>query len=114
MKTKKPQLTISLLASDRPIELRRCLDSLRPITDALSCELILIDTSKNPNVNALLREYTEQVYEFEWCNDFAKARNEGLKRAQGEWFLYLDDDEWFVETDELISFFRSGEYKDYG
>ena len=114
MTTMKPQLTISLLASDRPTELRRCLESLRPITEALSCELILIDTSKNPMVNALLKEYTAQVYEFEWCRDFAKARNEGMKRAQGEWFMYLDDDEWFVESDVLIEFFRSGEYKEYG
>lgn len=110
----KPQLTISLLASNRPDTLRRCLDSLRPILEAIPSELILIDTSKNPVVHELLLEYTDQVYEFEWCKDFAKARNEGLTRAKGEWFLYLDDDEWFVEIDAIIDFFRSGEYKQYG
>lgn len=91
----------------------RCLDSLRPIMDAIQCELILTDTSKNPKIHKLLLEYTDQVYEFEWCNDFAKARNLGLKKANGEWFMFLDDDEWFVETDELITFFQSGEYKNY-
>lgn len=115
MDMKKPQVTISLLASDRPLQdLRRCLDSLQPIREALPCELILIDTSKNPEIHAILLEYSESVYEFEWCKDFAKARNEGLKRAKGEWFLFLDDDEWFVETEELIQFFQSGEYKQYG
>lgn len=114
MVTKKPQLTISLLASDRPDTIRRCLDSLRSITDAISCELILIDTSKNAEVHNILLEYTDQVYEFEWCKDFAKARNEGLSRAKGEWFLYLDDDEWFVETEAIIEFFKSGEYRQYG
>lgn len=114
MISNKPQLTISLLASNRPDLVRRCLDSLCPIMAAIRCELILIDTSKNPVVNAILHEYTDQVYEFEWCRDFAKARNEGMCRANGEWFLFLDDDEWFVETEELINFFRSGEYKKYG
>lgn len=116
MKTRvdRPQLTISLLASDRPDTIRKCLDSLRPIMNAIPCELILVDTSKNPVVHEILLEYTNQVYEFEWCKDFSKARNVGLKKAKGEWFLFLDDDEWFVEIDELIHFFQSGEYKDYG
>jgi glycosyltransferase involved in cell wall biosynthesis len=87
------QLTISLLISDRLDTVPRCLDSLRLILDAIPSELILIDTSKNSKINALLKTYTDQVYEFEWCNDFAKARNEGLKRAKGEWFMFLDDDE---------------------
>ena len=113
MKTNKPQLTISLLISNRLDTIPRCLDSLRLLMDKISCELILIDTSKNPEVHKLLLTYTDQVYEFEWCNDFAKARNEGLKRANGEWFLYLDDDEWFAEADEIIEFFKSGEYKEY-
>lgn len=110
----KPQLTISLLASNRPDSIRKCLDSLRPIMEQIPSELILVDTSKNPQIHEILMEYTEQVYEFEWCQDFAKARNVGLSKAKGEWFLFLDDDEWFVEIDELVSFFRSGEYKKYG
>lgn len=114
MKTKKPLLTISLLISNRPDTIPRCLDSLRPIMEAIPSELILIDTSKNEEIHKLLLEYTDQVYEFEWCQDFAKARNEGVRRAKGEWFLYLDDDEWFVEIEELLKFFKTGKYKKYG
>lgn len=110
----KPQLTISLLISNRPDSIRKCLDSLRPIMEQIPCELILVDTSKNPDINKVLWEYTDKVYEFEWCDDFSKARNVGLKNATGEWFLFLDDDEWFVEIDELVDFFRTGEYKNYG
>ena len=50
---------------------------------------------------------------FTWCADFSKARNAGLKQATGEWFLYLDDDEWFDDVSEIIDFFKSGEYKNY-
>ena len=109
----RPQLTISLLISNRIETIPRCLDSLRPILDAIPCELILTDTSKNPEVHDLLLKYTDQVYEFEWCNDFAKARNLGLQKATGEWFMFLDDDEWFADTSGLIDFFKSGEYQKY-
>lgn len=110
----KPVVTISLLISNRPETIRRCLDGLKPLMDAVPCELILTDTSKNADIHKMLLEYTDKVYEFDWCNDFAKARNLGLSKAQGEWFMYCDDDEWFVDLEDMIQFFVSGEYKEYG
>ena len=114
MSTKKPLLTISLLISNRPDTIPRCLDSLHLLMDKIPCELILIDTSKSEEIHKMLLTYTDKVYKFEWCKDFAKARNEGVKRAKGKWFLYLDDDEWFEDAEsveDIISFFKSGTYK---
>lgn len=107
-------LSISMLASNRKDTVRRCLNSLKPIMEQIPSELILVDTSTDPEVPPILAEYTDKIIKFQWCNDFSKARNVGLEAAKGEWFLYIDDDEWFVEIDELISFFKSGEYKKYG
>ena len=36
------------------------------------------------------------------------ARNAGMKATEGEWFLYLDDDEWFDNPKEIVAFFLSG------
>lgn len=106
-------LSISLLASNRPVTIRKCLDSLKPIMEQIPSELILVDTSGSESLHQILLEYTDQVIPFTWCNDFSKARNIGLKRAKGEWFLFLDDDEWFEEIDPLVRFFKSGEYQSY-
>ena len=114
MSSNKPILTISILISNRLDTIRRCLDSLAPLMKSLSCELILVDTSGNPEVNAICHEYTDQVEKFTWCNDFSKARNTGLKRASGEWFMFLDDDEWIVEYEPFVEFFKSGEYRSFG
>lgn len=110
----KPVLTISLLCSGRKQTTRKCLDSLKPIMDQVSSELIIVDTGCDEETRELLSEYTDQIIPFTWCNDFAKARNAGLKVAKGEWFLYIDDDENFVDVKELVDFFQSGEYKKYG
>ena len=114
MANQKPLLTISLLISNRPETVRKCIESILPILDVIPSELILTDTSKDPKMNALCHEYTDQVYEFEWVKDFSKARNFGLEKAKGEWFMFLDDDEWFTDVQGFIDFFQSGEYKNYG
>ncbi len=107
-------LSIAVLVSDRRDTIRQCLDSLAPIRAAVPSELILVDTGCSADMHELLKQYGDTVARFTWCNDFAKARNESLRHARGEWFLYLDDDEWFAETEELIGFFVSGEYRKYG
>lgn len=110
----KPVLTISLLCCGRQKTTKKCLDSLKPIMEQVSSELIIVDTGCDEETRELLSEYTDQIIPFTWCNDFAKARNVGLKAAKGEWFLYIDDDEDFVDVKELVAFFQSGEYKKYG
>lgn len=107
-------LTISLLISNRPDTVRKCLDSIKPLLENVSSELILTDTGCGKEVRAIIEEYTDNIIDFEWCNDFSKARNAGLRKAKGQWFMFLDDDEWFEDVTEIINFFNSGEYKKYG
>ena len=107
-------LTISILVSKRPDTIRKCLDSIKPILEVVDAELILTDTGCGDEVRKIIEEYTDHIIDFVWCNDFSKARNAGLKQARGEWFLFLDDDEWFEDVSEIIQFFNSGEYKKYG
>lgn len=106
-------LTISLLVSNRPDTVEKCLKSLDSLRNKVSNELILVDTGCGEQVRGIIEKYTDNIIEFEWCNDFSKARNAGLEKAKGEWFLYLDDDEWFEDTAEIEEFFLSGEYKNY-
>lgn len=110
-----PILSISLLVSNRKDTIRKCMESIRPLLEQLPAELIAIDTVGEATDGSVfvVKEYTSLVYPFTWCNDFSAARNEGLKRAKGEWFLFLDDDEWFDDVSDIISFFKSGEYKKY-
>lgn len=107
------QLTISLLASDRPDTLKKCLASLTSFLRELNSELIVVFTGKEQETLKLIQQYTSRIVPFTWCNDFSAARNAGLKEASGEWFLYIDDDEWFEDPGEIISFFQSGEYLQY-
>ncbi|MCM1063803.1 MAG: glycosyltransferase [Eubacterium sp.] len=110
----KTILSISLLASNRKETIRKCLDSLLPIMEKVSSELIIVDTGCDAETQAILREYTDHIIPFVWCDDFSKARNAGLKEAKGEWFMFIDDDEWFLDVRDIVDFFVKGEYKEYG
>ena len=43
----------------------------------------------------LLREHGARVEYFEWCDDFAAARNAAIDTATSDWILMLDADETF-------------------
>lgn len=107
-----PVLSISMLVSGKK-DMEKSLSSLHFFREAFPCEVILVDTGCNAEQRAIAERYGDKVIDFPWCNDFGAARNAGLKEARGEWFMYLDDDEWFDNPREIVSFFTTGEYKKY-
>ena len=99
------KLSISLLVSDRGGFQERCLDSLSELRRKVPSELIVVFTGKDPEVRKNIEKYTDRIIPLEWCDDISAARNCGLREARGEWFLFLDDDEWFEDTEEIVRFF---------
>jgi glycosyltransferase involved in cell wall biosynthesis len=108
------RLTIGMIVKNEEKTLDRCLSSLKPLMDAVESELIITDTGSTDGTVEIAKKYTDRILHFEWCGDFSAARNTGLDAARGEWFLFLDGDEWFENTDDLIRFFTSGECDRYG
>ena len=112
---KKPILSISLLSCGVEPHIEDCLKGLVPLKENLGAELIIVDTSpeKSGDVRSIIEQYADEVIDFDWCDDFAAARNAGLSKCSGEWFFYVDDDEVLENTKEIVRFFLSGEYQNY-
>jgi glycosyltransferase involved in cell wall biosynthesis len=96
-------------------ELEACLESLAALRQAMGdeCELIIADTGSTDNTAAIAKNYADKFLTVPWNDDFAEARNETLKTATGEWFMFIDADEELIGGDEIAEFFLSGEYKNY-
>lgn len=109
------KLTIGMLVSNHIQYIRKAMEALKPLLDAVPSELVVVDTKgeETDGSIAVVREYTDKIYPFTWCNDFSAARNVCMEHARGEWFLYVDDDEWFDDVTEFIEFFKSGECEHY-
>lgn len=107
------KLTISVLISGNKENVTRCLQSLNHLMQEVPSELILTDTGCSPEVRDLIENYTDHIINFTWCQDFSAARNVGLQEARGQWFLYLDDDEWFENTEAIENFLLSEQCDEY-
>lgn len=106
-------LSIGMIVKNEEKYLEQCLTALKPILDNVDSELIIADTGSIDNTVEIAKKFTDNVFHFEWINDFAAARNSTLDKAKGEWYMFIDADEVIKDCTPLIEFFNSGEYKDY-
>ena len=93
---RKPRLSVCMIVKNEERFLGQCLASVKDIAD----ELIVIDTGSTDRTIEIAREHGAQVGHFEWCNDFAAARNASIAPATGDWILFLDADEELSPTEK--------------
>jgi glycosyltransferase involved in cell wall biosynthesis len=92
----KPFISLCMIVKNEEKVLQRCLGSVKGIVD----EIIIVDTGSNDRTKEISFEFVDHVYEFEWTDSFAEARNFAASKANGDWILVLDADE-FVDRENL-------------
>lgn len=97
MNNQMTKLSFCAIALNEEKSLPQCLGSVKDLVD----EIILLDTGSSDRTVEVAGELGAKVYNFQWCNDFAAARNEALKYVTGDWVLILDADE--VLTTEIVA-----------
>lgn len=98
---------LCVIARDEETNLPRLLASVRGIVD----EAVVLDTGSRDRTAAVARELGARTGTFEWCDDFAAARNAALELVRTDWVLVLDADEELVRDtarERLEAFARSG------
>lgn len=88
-------LSICIIAKNEEKNIARCLQCLVP----MGFEIVVVDTGSLDHTKEIAREYTDKVYDFIWCNDFAAARNYAISKANGAYILSLDCDEFLEPLD---------------
>lgn len=93
----KPFFSIGVIFKNEIRCLERCLKSLQPLRDAVSCELVMADTGSTDGSRAVAEQYADIIFDFPWVDDFSAARNAVMDRCSGQWYISIDADEWLVE-----------------
>ncbi len=65
------KLSFVAIVKNEALNLARCLTSAKPYVN----ELIVVDTGSTDETIANAMEYGAKINHFEWCDDFAAARN---------------------------------------
>jgi len=102
-------VSVCMIVKNAQGTLYRCLDSVKPIAD----EIIVCDTGSTDHTMDIAREYTDQVHEIPWEDDFAAARNRSIERASKDWILWIDADEHLIGGENLGKYLRDNMYNGY-
>lgn len=88
-------LSLCMIVKNEHDTLSRCLDSAKDIAD----EIIIVDTGSTDDTKNIALKYTDKVYDFTWCHDFAKARNFSFSKATKDYIMWLDADDVILNED---------------
>ena len=91
-------LSLVLIVKNEERCIERCLSSFRPFLD----RIVILDTGSSDNTLAIARRFDAEIHSFDWCDDFAKARNAALSHVTSDFSLIVDADEWLIEGGEHL------------
>ena len=83
------KFSLCMIVKNEENTLRDCLDSVKSVFD----EIIIVDTGSIDSTKKICEEYTDKIYDFMWCDDFAAARNFSFSKATGDFIMWLDADD---------------------
>lgn len=83
------EISLCMIVKDEEDVLERCLECAKNIAD----EIVIVDTGSKDRTKDIANKYTDKVYDFNWCNDFSKARNYAFSKATKEYLMWLDADD---------------------
>ncbi|MBD1373017.1 glycosyltransferase [Hazenella sp. IB182357] len=90
-------ISLCLIVKNEEEVLGRCLDSIHELVD----EINIIDTGSTDRTKEIAQYYTERIFDFEWIDDFAAARNYAFDQARCEYILWLDADDYFTAENRM-------------
>ena len=91
-------LSVTLICKNEERNLSRLLPQL-----TFADEVVVVDTGSTDGTVTVAKKFTNNVYNFTWCDDFSKARNHAISKANCEFVMWLDADDVIpAETQKCI------------
>ena len=90
-----PTISLCMIVKNEEEVLEQCLKSVNKACD----EIVIVDTGSTDLTKEIARKFTDKIFDFEWINDFAAARNFAFSKATKDYILWLDADDLLLQED---------------
>ena len=92
------KLALVMVVKDEEKGLEKAILSARPFVDEIH---ISVDSKSSDKTLEIAKRFTSNVKVFDWCDDFAKARNDAHADVKTDWILFLDGHEYIEKCEKL-------------
>jgi glycosyltransferase involved in cell wall biosynthesis len=99
-------LALVMIVKNEEKGLRAAVESAKSVCNEI---IIAVDISSVDGTLALARQLTPNVKVFDWCDDFAKTRNQAHLGVKSDYILFLDGHET-LENPENVKKYLDGEH----
>ncbi len=89
------RLSLAMIVKNEEEKLARCLNSVKEYID----EMVIVDTGSEDKTKEIAASFGARLFDFAWCDDFAKARNFCVEKATGDFVLAMDADSYLMKFD---------------
>ena len=89
------EISLCMIVKNEENVIDRCLNCVKDVVD----EMIIVDTGSTDNTIAKAESLGAKIYNFQWIDDFAEARNFSFSKATKDYILWLDADDVLEEDD---------------
>lgn len=83
-----PKLSVCMIVKDEELFIANALHSARGAD-----EIVVVDTGSSDDTREIASAHHAKVFDHEWKNSFAEARNRSVRESSGDFILILDADE---------------------
>ena len=70
-------ISLCMIVKDEELTLERCMQCAKGFAD----EIVVVDTGSVDRTKEIAEKYVDVVCDFQWCADFAAARNFSFSKA---------------------------------
>lgn len=90
-------ITGCLMVKNEEKNIERCIRSFMNVVK----QIVVVDTGSEDKTIDIAKRLGAEVYHYKWDDNFSNPRNFAIEKAKGDWIIFLDADEYFVNSTEL-------------